>query len=402
MADLEHLAKLKEGVSAWNQWRKENPGIAPDLKEADLNGITLDGADLGLTNLYGANLSRRNLSSANLVLATLNTADLTEADLSDAQLSAAGLRFAKLYGANLQRARMSGAHLTRAVLEAADFTGANLFMAELSRANLREATLNDANLVLADFVMADLSRATLRNANLYRANLHLANMSEADLSDAQLSLANMVRTNLEAANLTGCGVYGVSAWDVRLTGATQSNLVITPDHVSQIQVDNLEVAQFIYLLLNNESIRNVIDTITSKVVLILGRFTAERKRVLDAIRSELRKRDYLPILFDFPKPESKNLTGTVSTLAHLARFVIADLTDPSCIPYELMTIVDARVPVQTIILQDSHEFGMFRDLLDYRWILPPYKYESEETLLAHLEDFVIAPAEAKVTELRGR
>ena len=33
-----------------------------------------------------------------------------------------------------------------------------------------------------------------------------------------------------------------------------------------------------------------IDTITSKVVLILGRFTEERKKVLDALGDELRKR----------------------------------------------------------------------------------------------------------------
>jgi hypothetical protein len=60
-----------------------------------------------------------------------------------------------------------------------------------------------------------------------------------------------------------------------------------------------------YLLLHNQKIRDVIDTITSKVVLILGRFTPERKEVLDASRDELRKRDYLPVLFDFDKPELK-------------------------------------------------------------------------------------------------
>ena len=92
------------------------------------------------------------------------------------------------------------------------------------------------------------------------------------------------------------------------------------------------MAQFIYLLLNNQKIRNVIDTITSKVVLILGRFTPERKVVLEAIRDELRKRDYLPVLFDFETPVSKNLTGTILTLANMARFIIADLTDPSSVP----------------------------------------------------------------------
>ncbi len=106
-----------------------------------------------------------------------------------------------------------------------------------------------------------------------------------------------------------------------------------------ITVDSLKVAQFIYLLLINEEIREVIDTITSKVVLILGRFTPGRKQILDAIKNELRKRNYSPILFDFEKPSSRDITETVSTLAHLSRFVIADITDAKSIPQELSHIV---------------------------------------------------------------
>jgi hypothetical protein len=66
-------------------------------------------------------------------------------------------------------------------------------------------------------------------------------------------------------------------------------------------------------MLNNQKIREVIDTITSKAVLTLGRFTDERKAVLDAIREELRKRNYLPILFDFDLPARRNITETVSS-----------------------------------------------------------------------------------------
>jgi hypothetical protein len=76
-----------------------------------------------------------------------------------------------------------------------------------------------------------------------------------------------------------------------LQGAKQQNLIITPVNEPEITVDNIEVAQFIYLLLHNQKIRDVINTITSKAVLILGRFTDERKAVLDALREELRKRD---------------------------------------------------------------------------------------------------------------
>jgi len=146
-------------------------------------------------------------------------------------------------------------------------------------------------------------------------------------------------------------------------------------------VDNLEVAQFVYLLLNNARIRHVIDTITSKVVLILGRFKDERKVVLDAIRDELRKRDYVPVLFDFEKPASKDRTGTISTLANMARFIIADLTDPSSVPHELATVVPGTiVPVQAILLEGQREYAMFPDLVRrYRWVLEPYQYKISTT-----------------------
>jgi len=193
-------------------------------------------------------------------------------------------------------------------------------------------------------------------------------------------------------------------WDVNLKGAIQSNLVITPRDQPVIQVEDLEVAQFIYLLLNNERIRNVIDTITSKVVLILGRFTPERKVVLATIREEVRKLGYSPVLFDFEKPASKDLTGTVQTLANMARFIIADLTDPSSVPHELaMVVPNTVVPVQTILLEGQGEYAMFVDLKTrYHWVLEPYHYKSKELLIAHLNESVIAPSEAKAKELRRK
>jgi hypothetical protein len=125
----------------------------------------------------------------------------------------------------------------------------------------------------------------------------------------------LIETKLTNTNLTGCHIYGVSAWNLKLEGAQQKDLIITRNDEPVIAVDNLEVAQFIYLLLHNEKIRDVIDTIISKAVLILGRFTPERKAILDAIREELRHRGYVPILFDSDKPTNKDVTGTVETLA---------------------------------------------------------------------------------------
>ena len=189
-----------------------------------------------------------------------------------------------------------------------------------------------------------------------------------------------------------------------LEGATEKSLRITEKDSPLVQVDSLEVAQFIYLLLNNKKIRHVIDQITSKVVLILGRFTPERKAILDAIRDELRHRDYVPVLFDFEKPSSRDITETVSTLAHMARFVIADITDAKSIPQELMAIVPAlpSVPVQPLLLASQHEYGMFEHFKRYPWVLEPYLYEDQDRLLAALTEKVIGPAEAKAKEQSGR
>ena len=138
-------------------------------------------------------------------------------------------------------------------------------------------------------------------------------------------------------------------------------------------------------------------------MLILGRFTAERKAVLDALREELRKRNYLPILFDFELPARQNITETVTLLARMARFIIADLTDPSSIPKELEAIVPKlAVPVQPLLEGASRAYAMFKDYWKYYWVLPVYRYEGIEPLLATLAEKVIAPAEGKVRALEER
>ena len=64
MANPEHLAKLKEGVEAWNKWRKDNPEIKRDLTEADFGYASLTGAGLKRTNLRRADLEGANFTGA--------------------------------------------------------------------------------------------------------------------------------------------------------------------------------------------------------------------------------------------------------------------------------------------------------------------------------------------------
>jgi uncharacterized protein YjbI with pentapeptide repeats len=287
---------------------------------------------------------------------------------------------ADLRGVDLQGVNFSGTDLRGASLSKANLSYGNLNKTDFYRASLWRANLSEANMIEADLSSSNLNGAILRGADLSKANLRFARFTAADVSEA---------------NFSGTFVYGCSFWNLKGTPKEQLNVVITPRTEAPITVDSVEVAQFIYLLLKNHKIRQVIDTITSKVVLILGRFTPERKAVLDAIREELRKRDYLPVLFDFEKPTGRDLTETVSTLAHLARFVIADVTDAKSIPQELGQIVPnlPSVPVQPLLLSGQHEYGMFEHFRQYPWVLEPILYEDQKTLLAQIGEKVIAPAE---------
>ena len=213
----------------------------------------------------------------------------------------------------------------------------------------------------------------------------------------------MIETNLADAVLIGCRIYGISAWNVKLSeGTKQQDLVITPPGEPEVTTDDLEVAQFIHLLLRNEKIRTVIDTITSKVVLILGRFSPERKAVLDALRDELRTRNYVPVVFDFKKPRSGTTINTVTLLARMARFVIADISDAKSVLQELQEIVphSPKLPVQPIIVAGQAEPGMFDHFEAYPWFLKVHTYENPTQLLSDLRNCVIDPVEAEVAKLR--
>jgi hypothetical protein len=308
-----------------------------------------------------------------------------------------------LGGVNLAKAHLEEAFLFGVDLRGAMLRGANLHKANLNGALLDLADLMDANLMRASLNQAALKGARLDRAELYAANLRLADLTGADLRGASLQHASLARSRFVNARLDGCRVYGVSSWEVNLKGASQKGLVITPPGRPEITVDNLKLAQFIFLLLNNAEIRDVIDTITSKVVLILGRFTATRKRVLDALRESLRERGYSPVLFDFEKPGSRTYRETVSTLAHMSRFVIADLTDAKVVLQELEVIVKAlpSVPVQPILQSRARASVVVpEDYGAYPWFLPPVRYRGAEDVTGGPLEEMVGAAEAMALSRR--
>ena len=136
MANLEHLAKLQEGVTAWDIWRKQNPNVYPNLCRADLRGTNFAWVDFCRANLRevdfrGANLREVNFREANLNMADFYEADLYRANFKDAHLDEARLSEANLGRTNFREANLKEANLSRANLHGADLDGANLTRAVL-------------------------------------------------------------------------------------------------------------------------------------------------------------------------------------------------------------------------------------------------------------------------------
>jgi len=384
MANPEHVAMLKRGAADWNAWRTAAGPVMPDLREADFSNADLAGANLANAQLHDAHFEG---------------AQMNGVDLYGARLYGTRLEYASLQNASLPYAEFMGA-----VLQSASLSGAKGHDATFYRSNLKEADLRNVAFVNVEFAEADLTAARLDNADLTRSNFRQASMQRSSLVSADLTAASLIGTDLQSANLQGCRVYGVSAWDVSLEGAEQRGLVISPANETEVSVDDLEVAQFVYLLLKYKKIRNVIETIGNKGVLILGRFT-ERKEILDAIRDQVRQRNYLPMVFDFDRPTDRDFTETVMTLAGLSRFIIADITKPRSVPLELQsTIPNYMVPFVPLIQDGEEPFAMFRDLWQkYRdWVLDPLAYDSIDGLVTVFDKGVIEPANERHSLLRVR
>jgi hypothetical protein len=58
--------------------------------------------------------------------------------------------------------------------------------------------------------------------------------------------------------------------------------------------------------------------------------------------------------------------------------------------------------VQPLILDSDYEYALFEHIKRADSVLELYRYENQADLLASLEERVIAPAEAKVNEIRNK
>jgi TIR domain/Pentapeptide repeats (8 copies) len=191
MPNDEHVLLLKQGISAWNAWREQNPDVRPDLSDADLRGLDvahynedyysdMDDLKHDMEREEGESLNVRYLTGEEIVFEYSDLRygfDLRNANLSNAMLDGAGLNGADLSGATLENATFDGTDLVMA-----NFRDANLVSASLSGAKLRSADFTSANLTESVLYDADLSGAQFDKSVMTRASVGATVFADNDLS----------------------------------------------------------------------------------------------------------------------------------------------------------------------------------------------------------------------------
>jgi uncharacterized protein YjbI with pentapeptide repeats len=195
MANEEHLARLKEGVAAWYNWRRAHPQVRPDLTKANLIGMDLRGVDLSGADLTEVTLTGTSLISANLIAADLTRATLYRAILIGAYLS----------DANLTQALLSEADLTNAWLEYTYLIRTDLYKAVLYRADLRSAILVKTSAKGAILDEAEIGRTTFGAVDLGEVR-GLETVRHHGPSTISIDTFYLSRGNIPDVFLRGAGI----------------------------------------------------------------------------------------------------------------------------------------------------------------------------------------------------
>ncbi len=220
-----HLAMLKKGAVTWNRWREKNPDVIPQL-----SGIKLFPKEL-------RDLSEYNLDYANLASITGTIVSFKYASLVGANLEKANFR-----ESNFEEADLRNANLKSIVIQSSQFKRANLQKANLQEASIRFSNFTGVNLEKANLKEADLSQVDFQKAIFKKANLTNTKLHNLDLREA-----NFNKASLEKATITECSVYGVAFLGTNLDKITLRNAYISPEKKEGLPINDLSLAQIIYL-----------------------------------------------------------------------------------------------------------------------------------------------------------
>jgi hypothetical protein len=178
------------------------------------------------------------------------------------------------------------------------------------------------------------------------------------------------------------------------------------DAVRAARAETLNAMPAVTKQLDGEGVSRMLSEVANRSVLILGRFTATRKPVLDLIRRELSTppHRYVPILFDFDRPKDRTMVESVLRFAAVSRFVIADLSDPKWVLAELQQVVPAfrSLPVVPIIEAAQHENEVIAHFEGYQSVHKVVRYKDQKHLKTIIGAQIVRAGETMYEALKPR
>ncbi len=283
-----------------------------------------------------------------------------------------------------------------------DFSGiqmnnVSVFNAFAEGLNVQNATITGCHFEEGDFSRANFSNTVFINTKFNKTILTDASFTGVTFINCNLNRVNLANADFSLKEIRETVVYGISAWDLKTNPEMkQSKLVIEKSYelYSDIiasgripmMVDDIEMAQFVYYLSSHKKMRNMINILNSKGVLLLGQFRDGGLERLYKLMDWLRERNYTPMLFDFDRPENLDYTETVITMAGLSKFILADLSGGS-VPQELhATLTNFEKPV--IAYSNQPAYSMFKDLKRKNRFSFDFVFTDEQDLYTKMDTYI--------------
>lgn len=280
-----------------------------------------------------------------------------------------------------------------------NFSGLNLTNVSIHNAFAEGLNIQNAKIINCHFEEGDFSRADFSNTEFINTKFNKTILTDANFDGASFINCSLNRINITNANfclkeIKETVVYGISAWDLKTCDEMkQSRLVIErtyglySDLIAEgripMMTDNIELAQFIYYLSNHKKLRDVINILNAKGILLLGQFKDGGLERLYELHDWLKGRNYTPMIFDFDRPDSMDYTETVVTMAGLSKIIIADVSGGS-VPQELHAILtNFQKPV--IVFSKTGAYSMFKDLKRKNPYAFELQYINDADLLSKME-----------------
>lgn len=305
---------------------------------------------------------------------------------------------------NLDGQNFDGYHLTFCHFYDVSLKGCGFGFAELTWSSFFNCKLNGSK-IYNPKIAPPTFHDGLRGVNTRWTVFANCDLENVDLRGALLEGVHFQNCNFKGANISKSRIYGISSWGNIVDDSTiQDDLIITQYDEDNIEVSNFEVAQFLSLLISNKKLKGIFETLNSKLVLILGRFSSERKPFLDRLMLELKHKRLVPVLFDFEKPRTMDFIEPILSIALLSKFVVADVTDPKIILEELTVIVRNSSTVIIPILEEAQiePVTLINLRINHRSISETFYYENANDLISNSLSEIIEKGYELFEELNKR